>query len=280
MPRKGVSPMSKRVLCALLAAVLAAVLMPAAAETCLIPDVTAAAAGIETSSSYIALQVPVAAPADVMLTITGEDGVCIYQRAFGLQEESFRTEDIFLKLQGTETLYTVTLQVGESSWKIPVRRVAGTLQNQPACGAGIPLDEITGFGSWQCVTVLSLAEGSKSVPLLAAAGYKAGTLSCTLTGSTLTVEPVMTCGQLERGRIYVATDALTARELGRPFFSGIVGEPGQPIDLGDAAYVMIFADLRVTLSPRQAEPMDSCRVEGQDELWEAMQENTVNEAVG
>ena len=61
------------------------------------------------AESYLRVTCETADDVPVMLQITDEAGSLHYQRDYGLISGTFRSEDIYLRLQGATTIYQVTL---------------------------------------------------------------------------------------------------------------------------------------------------------------------------
>ncbi len=280
---KGGDGMRKRTGWGILLFVLA-LFSTALADTLLIEDLAEARNGVTTTSGYVALQIPVMEAVNVSLTVTDSEGRCIYQRDYGRQTVSFRTDSIYLRLNDLETGYLITLTAGPDSYAIPVTREAGLLSNQPACTTGYPLDELTGRGSWQCATMLdlrTLADTPFEAPLIAAGRYACGHIRFELTQGALTASVILAPqGTVDGGQLYIATDALTAAELGRPGFAGSVISLDEACPLGDAVYAVVYADLRVSFPAQSAEPAPPSWLPGQRELWQTIQNETISEAVG
>ena len=250
--------------CALLACGAAA-----AEDVCFISDV-AGSSGVTTGSSYLQLRVPVEEEAQVLLTIAGENDRLVYQRDFGLCAGPFRTEEIYLKLQGASTVYHITLQVGETVYAFPVERVAGRLNGSAACTAGLPLSELSGADGWRMATILPVQDGETTVPVVAGGAYTVGTATFRMQAGKLTVTVALSDavdGVVDSGKIFVATDATVAAQLGRSKFPGLTGKLNKPIDLGDAAYVAVYVNMMVSFDPSGAAAAPSQTDANQQAWW-------------
>ena len=255
----------------------------AAGDTFCIEDPAAAQQGLVITAGYVSLQIPLEEAAQVRLEVLDANGSCQYQRDYGLQQASFRTEEIYLRLSGVESSYTIGLTVGDAVYAIPVTRRLGTLTNQPACGTGYPLDELTGQGSWQCATILDLEAlllTPVETPLLAAGVYGCGTLRFEIVQQALIVTASIPGGSISGGTVYVATDALTAEGLGSSRFEGSVLNLDQAFPTEGARYAVVYADLRVSFTPADGAAAPEAWLPGQKELWETMKEETISEAIG
>lgn len=249
-------------------------------DVCTISDLQS---GVTTDSSYIRLKVPVNDEGQVLLTITGPDGGTVYQRDYGVRSESFRTEDIYLRLSGSQTVYQVTLQAGGAVYSFPVERIPGKLSGAAACTAGYPLSDMSGVEGWRTATLLRVKDGSVTVPVHASGTYEVGTATFRISGGQLTVTVDLdkgVSGKVESSKVYVATSALTARQLGRNQFNGVIGSLGKPIDLHGAAYAAVYVKLTLSFDPAGAASAPATVLDGQPDLWDAMQQETANEANG
>lgn len=274
----------KRYLCAWLSALMVLWALPAwADEAC---TVDASTAGVTTDCSYVNINCPVAEEAQVVLTIYGPDGACVYQRDYGVCSASFRTEAIYLKLQGSQTVYQVSLAVGDTIYAFPITRVVGRLTDNAACTVGYPLSALTGADTWRSVTLLdvgALEGGSITVPIHASGTYTLGTATLSVSGGCLTVSAWVDAGidgTIDSATVFVATNALTAQQLGTKRFTGLTGGLDSPIDLGGAAYAAVYVRMSVSFDPTGVPGSPQTVLNGQDDLWQHMLTETANEAVG
>lgn len=267
-------------LCILLSCLLLLCGAALADDVCTITDLQH---GATTDCSYIRLKVPAENEGQVLLTITDPSGNTVYQRDFGLRSEPFRTEDIYLKLSGGRTVYQVRLQVGGTTYAFPVERIPGKLTGAAACTAGYPLADLSGAEGWRTATLLQVKDGSVTVPVHASGAYTVGTATFRISGGQLTVTVKLdqgVGGKVESAKVYVATNALTARQLGKNQFSGTTGSLDKPIDLHGATYAAVYVKLTLSFDPAGAAASPAVVLDGQQRLWDAMQQETVNEAVG
>lgn len=263
----------KRWLCTLLACLM--LMATALAEdVCYIANV-ADERGVTTGCSYLTLKVPVEEEAAVTLTITGENGKTVYSRDFGLCAGPFRTEDIYLGLKGSRTVYDVTLQVGDEVYAFPVERVASRISGSAACTAGYPLSEMTGAKNWRMATLLPVSDGTVTVPVYATGAYEVGSASLTIAGGTLTVSVTMDSaadGSIDSAKVYVAANADEAAQLGKSKFSGVTGKLDKAIPLGEAEIIAVYVKMEVTFDPSGAAAVSVEPLADQEALWLQMME--------
>lgn len=263
----------KRWLCGLLACLM--LLGTALADdVCYIANV-AGEQGVSTGCSYLTMKVPVEEEALVTLTITGENGKTVYSRDFGLCAGSFRTEDIYLGLKGSRSVYNVTLQVGDKIYVFPVERVASRISGSAACTAGYPLSEMTGAKNWRMAMLLPVTDGTVTVPVYAAGAYEVGSAFLTVADGTLTVSVTMdgaADGSVDSAKIYVAANADEAAQLGKNKFSGATGKLDKAIPLGDAEIIAVYVKMEVTFDPSGAAAVSVEPLADQEALWLQMME--------
>lgn len=273
----------KRILLMLLA--LACLIFPACAEDVQIVDVSAAAS-VSMDENYLRVTCPVFGEQQVTVTVTDAWGGLQYQRDYGLCSGTFRSEDIYLRLDGGGTVYYVTVQAGDTAYSLTVNRVMPRLTNNVACSAGYPLAMLSGNGAWQSATILDVSalEGSDmTVPMVASSMYTLGTVTFSVSGGKLTVSAEISGGidgSIDSARVYVATNAVEAQGLGGRHFMGLTGRLNERIDLGGTPYAAVFVELRVSFDPSGVPGMSNTLQDGQDTLWMLMQDSTANEAVG
>ena len=210
----------------------------------------------------------------VDLTITDERGRTVYSRDFGVRCDAFRTEDIYLKLDGAQTVYHVTLQVGGKVYAFPVERVAGRATTL-ACTVGYPLKQLTGADNWRSATILPVQEGCVTVPVHGAGAYEVGSAAITIQEGKLTVTVTLDKsidGSVDSAKVYVATTADQAARLDKKKFDGLTGKLDKAIPLGDAEIIAVYVQLSVTFDPNHAAPSPEVLLEGQEELWLQMME--------
>lgn len=241
---------------------------------------------LQSDRSYLRVGCQLQEETGVTLSVTDENGELVYQRSYGLCSGRFSSEDIFLRLSGSQTDYRVSLQAGAQCYAFGVRRVQPRLTNVSACSAGYPLSRMTGADTWRCATLLDLSamEGtSMTVPLCAGDAYELGTVTFTVNGGALTVSVAMMDGvdaSIDKGTVYVATTALEAQTLGKKNFSGLKGRLNQSIALSGAGYAAVYVALTVSFDPQGLPDAPDGLLDGQEFVWQRMLTETANEAVG
>ncbi len=277
----------KRILILALTLMLAAQPCAALAEDVFtVSNANAAAAEVTVDRSYLRVTCPLDGEVNVVLTVSGPNGV-VYQRNYGLCSGEFRSEDVYLPLEGGETLYQVSLDAGGAVSGFTARRVVGRLRDQGGCSAGYPLSTLSGANTWRTATLLDIASlegGSLTVPLNAANGaYCLGTVTFSVSGGSVTVSTNLDSGvdgSVDGGTVYVATNALTAQTLGKKSFSGTKGKLNKAISLNGASYAAVYVKLTLSFDPATAPACVETTLSDQDALWQTMLTVTPNEAVG
>lgn len=236
--------------------------------------------------SYLRVTCPMESEANVTLSVADEAGSLVYQRDYGLCSGTFRSEDIFLRLMGSSTIYHVSLWVGDVGYAFPIQRVMPRLIANAACSAGLPLQDITGSGGWKSATLLDVSamEGqSLTVPLHASNAYCIGSATFAVDHGRLTVSVQLdqrADATVDRASVQVATTALEAQTLGRKGFMGQTAQLEQAIDLESTPYAAVYLSLTVSFDPTSLPESSESELEGQRGLWQLMQTETANEAVG
>lgn len=241
---------------------------------------------LQSDRSYLRVGCQLQSETDVTLSVTGEDGSLVYQRSYGLCSGRFSSEDIFLRLNGSQTDYRVALQAGEQCYAFSLRRVQPRMSGVSACSAGYPLRSITGADTWRCATVLDLTaleDASMTVPLLAGDAYEIGTVTFSAARGSLTVSACLNDGvdgSIDQGTVYVAATALEAKTLGKKSFSGLKGKLNQSLALADTSYAAVYVALTVSFDPQGVPDASGTQLQGQEDVWQRMQTETANEAIG
>lgn len=236
--------------------------------------------------SYLRVTCPVEGEANVTLSVADEAGSLVYQRDYGLCSGTFRSEDIFLRLTGSSTVYQVSLWVGDVGYAFPIQRVMPRLIANAVCSVGLPLQELTGSSNWKSATLLDVdaLEGKTlTVALHASNAYCIGSASFAVDHGCLTVSVRLEEGAdatIERASVQVASTALEAQTLGLKSFSGQTAQLGQPIDLQSSPYAAVYLSLTVSFDPTSLPESPEIELDGQRNLWQHMQTETANEAVG
>lgn len=273
----------KRIL--LLFLLLMCLTLPALADDVCTVDASAASS-VTCAESYLRLTCMIDGEQQVTVSVRDAGGSLQYQRDYGLCSGDFRSEDLYLRLDGSETLYQVTLQAGEKVYAFPVTRVMGRLTGNEACSVGYPLSRMGGGSSWKTATLIDVAalEGSSmTVPLYASGAYTLGSVTFTVSGGSVRAEAQISGGidgSIDKSAVYVATDALTARDLGTRRFSGPSGRLGESISLEGTPYAAVLVQLTVSFDPAGVPGSPETTLDGQGDLWQRMQDTTASEAVG
>ena len=273
----------RRVLLMILA--LACLIFPAYAEDVQTVDASLSSS-VSMDENYLRVTCPLDGEQSVMVIVTDERGNPQYQRDYGACSGVFRSEEIFLRLDGGQTTYNVTVQAGEQTYAFTVERVMPRMTGNAACSAGYPLSSLNGSGSWQSATILDVAalEGSSmTVPMHASGAYTLGTVTFSVSGGQLKVTADITGGidgSIDKAAVYVATNALQAQQLRGRNFSGLTGKLNEKIDLGGTPYAAVLVDLTVSFDPSGVPGSPDAQQSEQEQLWMLMQQSTANEAVG
>ena len=264
---------------------LACLIFPAYAEDVQTVDASVSS-GVTMDESYLRVICPMDGEQEVMVIVTDERGNPQYQRDYGACSGTFRSEDIFLRLDGGQTTYNVIVQVDQQTYAFTVDRVMPRMTGNAACSAGYPLSNLNGSGSWQSATILDVAalEGDDmTVPMHASGAYTLGTVTFSVSGGGLKVTADISGGidgSIDSAKVYVATNALQAQQLRGRKFSGPTGKLGETIDLGGTPYAAVLVELTVSFDPSGVPGSPDAVQSGQEQLWLLMQQSTANEAVG
>lgn len=273
----------RRVLLMILA--LASLIFPAYAEDARTVNASTATS-VSMDENYLRVTCPIDGEQQVTVTVTDAKNELYYLRDYGVCSGSFRSEDIYLRLDGGETTYAVYVQAGEATYAFVVDRVMPRLTGNAACSVGYPLSMLNGSGNWQSVTILDVAalEGSSmTVPMHASGAYNLGTVTFSVSGGQLTVSADIDSGidgSIDGSKVYVATNALQAQQLASRNFSGSSGKLKEKIDLGGTPYAAVLVQLTVSFDPSGVPGSPDVLQRDQEQLWQMMQQSTANEAVG
>lgn len=244
------------------------------------------AAHLTSDRSYLRVICPLEGEAPVTLSVADANGNLVYQRDHGTCSGKFRSEDIYLRLTGSQTTYQVTLWVGDSGYSFPLRRVMPRLIGNAACSVGYPLSGMTGSTGWKSATLLDVnaLEGrTLTVALHASDAYEVGTATFTVEDGCLTVSAQLNDsvdGSIDKGTVQVAITALEAEKLGKKNFPGVSAKLGKSLDLQGTPYAAVYVNLTVSFDPAGLPASPETELEGQAELWQHMQTETANEAIG
>ncbi|MCH5286585.1 MAG: hypothetical protein J1E43_04115 [Christensenellaceae bacterium] len=270
----------------LLLLALACLIFPAYADDTQIVDASATTS-ISMAASYLRITCPIDGEQPVTVLITDEWGNPQYQKYYDLCSGIFRSEDIYLRLDGSKTVYQVNVQAGDANYSFTAERVMPYLLGNEACSTGYPLSGLMGSGSWKSATILDVAalEGSSlTVPMHASGAYELGTVTFWVSNGDLKVTADIASGidgRIDRSRIYVATNALQVQQFGNQnSFKGLMCMLDESISLGGTPYAAVLVELTVSFDPADVPGSPSVLQDGQDILWMLMQQSTANEAVG
>lgn len=276
---------SLRWLPALLLALLLLAACPALAEDVYVVDDATAVSSVRTDRSYLRVSCPLEGQQPVTMTIRDAWGYLVYQRDYGMCSGSFRSEDVYLRLDGAATTYTVTVAAGSRSCQFRVTREAPRLTDSGVYAHGLSLSRLNGGRSNKFAVIVDVdaLEGSTlSVPLISS-GMQLGYANFSVEGGALSVSAILTVdGTIEKSTVYVALDAVTAQTLGTNHFTGTKTRLNRSVDLHGTPYAAVMVQLTVSYdaATAQAWQEDDFYLDTQRELWELMQLTTANEAVG
>lgn len=258
---------------------------PALADDVYVVRDASAVSSVTTDRSYLRVCCPLSGEAPVTLTIRDGWGYLTFQRDYGWRRGDFRSEDIYLRLDGSQTQYTVLLQAGSQTHEFRVTRVQPQLTDTGVYAHGLALSEMTGARGNKYAVLIDACtlEGSTlSVPLVSG-GAQIGYASFSVERGMLTVSAMLTAeGRIDKSAVYVARDAVTAMTLGSNRFTGVKGKLNRAIDLGGTPYAAVMLQLTVSYDGATAQPLQPDRwfLEEQAWLWDMMRITTASEAVG
>lgn len=276
---------SLRWLPAFLLALVLLMACPALAEDVCVVEDASAATSVTTDRSYLRVSCPLQGQQPVTMTIRDSWGYLVFQRDYGLCSGTFRSEDVYLRLDGSSATYTVTVQSGDESYKFRVTREMPRLTDSGVYAHGLALSEMTGGRSNKHAVIVDVdaLEGSTlSVPIVSS-GMQLGYANITVEDGAMNVSAMLTAdGTIEKSTVYVACDAVTAQTLGTNHFTGTKTKLNRDVDLHGTPYVAVMLQLTVSYDAAAAQPLqeDELYLDMQRELWELMQLTTANEAVG
>ena len=275
--------MKKGVWLALLMLLLAA--FPALAEDVYCADASQGGS-VTSDKGYLSVTCPLDADSRVTMTSRDEWGAMVYQRDYGVCSGTFSSEDVYLPQMGAQTSYTVTLSTENSENSFTVVRVAPRLTDSNVTTAGLPLSDISGVSSPQKAILLDLDTLNNQVPLvvpMVSGDVQLGCVTFTVRNGQLSVSAELTVdGTIDRASVYVAKSALSAQTLGTRRFDGKKVGLNKKVNVDGLSYAAVLVQLTVSYDQDTATPLmpDEAFVQEQTDLWDAMQEETVNEAVG
>lgn len=262
--------------------------LPALAEdVCVVKDALKVPC-VTTDRAYLRLQCSLEGETEVTVTVRDEWGYLVYQRDYGTKSGTFRSGDIHLPLEGDGCEYAVTIETALGTNTFTVVREMAMITDSTVYAGGLTLKEMMDGSRRKFAVVLdmdALNEETAIAPMLAS-GMQVGEVYFSVLDGVLTVSAVMTAeGEIEKGTVYIATDAITAKTLGTTHFTGVKTKLDREIRLDDAPYAAVMVQLTVTYDPANAQPYEPGKeeleaLEQMTETWELMQLMTANEAVG
>lgn len=258
--------------------------LPALAEDVCTVDAASTSSKV-TDRSYLRVTCELAEEAPVTMTILDQWGYLFYQRDYGLQSGSFRSEDVYLRLDGETARYTVTLSAGQTEHTFRLTRELPLLTDTAVYAHGLTMEELCGGSSRKMAVILdidAMQEAPLIVPMLSE-GVQLGEVVFTVEEGELTVSAQLyALGSIDKATVYVARDAVTARSLGTNRFAGRKEKLDRPIDVSSTPYAAVLVQLTVSYDPATAFAWraDEEFLLLQSDLWQLMQLMTANEAVG
>ncbi|MBQ7851168.1 MAG: hypothetical protein IJ343_15690 [Clostridia bacterium] len=244
-----------------------------------------AVSSVTTDRSYLRVCCPLEDSVPVTLTVRDGWGYLTFQRDYGVRSGSFRSEDVYLRLDGGSASYTVTLQAGSRTHSFRVDRTQPRLTDTGVYAHGLSLSEMNGGRSNKSAVIIdayALENSTLSVPLVSG-GMQVGYASFTVKRGELTVSAMLTVdGTIDKATVYVARDALTAQTLGANRFTGTKTKLNRSISLNGSPYAAVMLQLTVSYDGATVQTLqtDPRFAEEQAWLWEMMRLTTASEAVG
>lgn len=275
----------KRIACLLLLLLMVCPFSVLAEDVCTVTN-AGEVSQMTTDKGYLSVGCPLDGESTVTLSICDEWGCIIYQRAYGVYSDSFFSEDIYLPLQGTQTTYQVTLTCGETTHSFQVIRVMPRISDSTVSSAGLSLQTVSGVSSPRKVCLLDVDALDNQPPMvvpMVSGDVQLGTVTFSVRNGQLTVSAELTAdGTIDRASVYVAKTSLSAQTLGTRRFDGKKVALKKQVDVSDSRYVAVLVQLSVSYEQETATPTipDEAFLREQQTLWDNMQEETVNEAVG
>ena len=241
---------------------------------------------LETDRSYVRITCPLQDYEDVLITILDAGGSPVYQRSYADRDGLFRSDDIYLRLDGTQTRYRARVECTSGVYEADIVRLVERLENNTACTAGLSLGNLTGKSSWLSCTVLDLAalrEHPETWPVRASNRYALGSVTFTLSDGRLTASfsaPEGAQCRLSASSVEIALTAVDAQALGTKRFHGVRTSLDTPSDVDGASYVAILVQLTVSYDTGGLSECPPSDAAGQAARWESMQHATEAESNG
>lgn len=241
---------------------------------------------VTSDKGYLSVTCPLTADSRVTMTIRDEWGATVYQRDYGVCSGTFVSEDVYLPQSGAQTTYRVTLTTESGECGFTLVRVAPRLTDSNVTTAGLPLSDISGVSSPQKAMLLDLRALDNQLPMvvpMVSGDVQLGCVTFTVRNGQLSVSAELTAdGTIDRASVYVAKSALSAQTLGTRRFDGKKVSLNKKVDVAGLNYAAVLVQMTVSYDQDTATPLmpDDQFAQEQAQLWESMQEETVNEAVG
>lgn len=254
-------------------------------DLCII-DLAELPASVSTGSSYICVINTLKESVPVSVSVYDAWDDLVYQRNHGECTGTFRSERIFLRLNGGETTYMLNVQCGDNTYETAIIRKLPRLNRNSACAAGLPLSQINGRDTRQTITMLDVAQLSRqplTVTMHASGIYDLGRVTFGVQDGKLLVNAALRSGvdgEINEASVFVATSSVGALNLDSFGYSGLHAGLEEPIDLQGAAYAAVYVQLVVSFDPATAEINPVITLDDQLELWQRLMDQTENEAVG
>lgn len=268
----------------LLMCLMVCIAVPALAGDVSTIDASAVLGEVGTDCSFVQFTCPWV-DGDVMVTVRDQADGLVYQKDYGPCSGTFRSDEIYLSLNGSETVYRVSVTAGGNGYAFQLRRKMPRLTDNTACSFGCPLSLITGRDSWKSAMLLDLKvmDGLVTVPMQASGVYTLGSVSFDYHHGFLTVNAQITPGidgTIDKAVVYVAPNALEASKLDTKKFAGIEGRLGEPIDMAGLDYAAVYVKLTVSFDPSGVPGIDETDLTDQLDLLDMMTNYTISEEVG
>lgn len=241
---------------------------------------------VTSDKGYLSVSCPLDTDSRVTMTIRDEWGSTVYQRDYGVCSGMFASEEVYLPQNGAQTTYRVTLSTDSGENSFTVVRVAPRLTDSNVTTAGLPLSDISGVSSPKKAILLDLSALNNQLPMvvpMVSGDVQLGCVTFTVRNGQLSVSAELTVdGTIDRAAVYVAKSALSAQTLGTRRFDGKKVGLNKKVNVDGLGYAAVLVQMTVSYDQDTATPLmpDEDFVQEQTELWDAMQEETVNEAVG
>lgn len=254
-----------------------------AGDLCTI-DVFSVQGDVGTDRSFVQFTCP-SVDGDVMVTVRDQADGLVYQKDYGPCSGTFRSDEIYLSLNGSETIYRVSVGTGADEYAFQLRRKMPRLTDNTACSFGCPLSLITGKDSWKSAMLLDLTamEEPLTVPMQASGAYTLGDVCFDCEQGLLTVSAKITPGidgTIDKAVVYVASNALEATKLDTKKFAGLEGRLDEPIDVTGLDYAAVYVKLTVSFDPSGVPGLMDLDLTDQLYLLDMMNNFTISEEVG